>query len=88
MSGEDDVSCIDLEARVVDVVGDVAAGASTSASVPAAARCKWTDDADILLLKEVAAREAHVPVFGKAMKMFAAISEALRGKIPWGTDAK
>jgi hypothetical protein len=95
MSDEDDVSCIDLEARVADVVGDVAdvvgdvaADASTSTIAPAAARRKWTDDADILLLKEVAARKAHVPVFGKAMETFAAIAEALRGKLPWETDAK
>jgi hypothetical protein len=31
------------------------------------ARRKWTDKADDLHLKEVAARKAHIPVFGRAI---------------------
>jgi hypothetical protein len=55
---------------------------------PAGARRKVPGEAEILLLKVVAARKAHIPVFGKAMETCSAIAEALTGKIPWETDAK
>jgi hypothetical protein len=48
---------------------------------PVVARRKWTDEADILLLKEVAAGKARIPVFGKAMETYSEIAEALRGKL-------
>jgi hypothetical protein len=42
-------------------------GSSSAVGAPVVARRKWTDEADILLLKEIAARKTHVPVFGRAI---------------------
>jgi hypothetical protein len=66
----------------------VAVSLAFSVGALVVARRKWTDEADILLLKEVAARKGHIPVFGKAMETYSAISETLAGNIHWETDAK
>jgi hypothetical protein len=90
MSDAENTSSSDSESGTVIVPNrcDIATGSSSAVGAPVVARRKWTDEADILLLKEVAARKAHIPVFGKAMETYSAIAEALTGKIPWETDAK
>jgi hypothetical protein len=66
----------------------ILAGAPLDVGAPVTTRRKLTDEANLLLLMEVSARKAHVSVFGKTMDTFSDISEALRCKLPWETDAK
>jgi hypothetical protein len=84
-------------AAVIDMVGEeslnsgveeVMAIAMLAAAKHVAVRRKWTEETDVMLLKEIAARRAHLPKFGKAMEGYAAISVALEGQLPWKTDAK
>jgi hypothetical protein len=80
MSDAENISSSDSDPGTVIVQNrcDIATGSSSAVGAPVVARRKWTDDADILLLKEVEARKEHIPVFGKATETYSAT--ALTGK--------
>jgi hypothetical protein len=61
---------VTLESGTVVVPNRIVTGSSSAVGAPFVARRSQTDEADILLLKEVAARKAHIPVFGRPIAIF------------------
>jgi hypothetical protein len=74
MSDAENTSFCESGTVVVPNRCDIVTGSSSAVGAPVVAQRKWTNGADILLLKEVAARKAHIPVFGKAMETYSAIA--------------
>jgi hypothetical protein len=58
--------------------------------VPRRRKRKWSDDADVLLIREAKARKPHAQRYGAVGQSFDTIADSLNegGRMPWETDRK